>query len=190
MKHLYTKIFLFIIIILSLSSCNNQKKEIKVIVTDYYSSLKKGDLDRMLKLFSVDIKLSYDNLYKDNAELKKFTGDTLKITGDYFDFEIIKIKIKDKKAVVTIKETGLDQNVLADKMKEITEKKPFTPSNPNDYEKVKEELATYQMTLLTEAAKEVKLKKTTTTELRLEKEKSGWVITTKDLLRVIPKEDN
>ena len=103
MKSKYIKIGLLILLLLSLFSCNNSKKEIRVIVDKYYSSLKKGDLDQMLNLFSFDIKLSYDNLYQQNPELKTFTSDTLKIVGSSFDYEIEKVKIKDNKAVVTIK---------------------------------------------------------------------------------------
>ena len=44
------------------------------------------------------------------------------------------------------------------------------------------------MNILSQAVKEVKEKKSSTTTLTLEKEKSGWVITTKNLLRVIPKD--
>ena len=118
MKSKYIKIGLLILLLLSLFSCNNSKKEIRVIVDKYYSSLKKGDLDQMLNLFSFDIKLSYDNLYQQNPELKTFTSDTLKIVGSSFDYEIEKVKIKDNKAVVTIKETGLDKEMLDKKIKE------------------------------------------------------------------------
>ena len=52
MKSKYIKIGLLILLLLSLFSCNNSKKEIRVIVDKYYSSLKKGDLDQMLNLFS------------------------------------------------------------------------------------------------------------------------------------------
>ena len=168
---------------------NNSKKEIRVIVDKYYSSLKKGDLDQMLNLFSYDIKLSYDNLYQQNPELKTFTSDTLKIVGSSFDYEIEKVKIKDNKAVVTIKETGLDKEMLDKKIKELTSKESFIPSNNNDFEKAKKEFVDYQMNILSQAVKEVKEKKSSATTLTLEKEKSGWVITTKNLLRVIPKDE-
>ena len=189
MKSKYIKIGLLILLLLSLFSCNNSKKEIRVIVDKYYSSLKKGDLDQMLNLFSFDIKLSYDNLYQQNPELKTFTSDTLKIVGSSFDYEIEKVKIKDNKAVVTIKETGIDKEMLDKKIKELTSKESFIPSNNNDFEKAKKEFVDYQMNILSQAVKEVKEKKSSATTLTLEKEKSGWVITTKNLLRVIPKDE-
>lgn len=190
MKSKYIKMTLFFIILLSLFSCNSSKKEVRTITDHYYSSLKKGDLDQMLTLFSFDIKLSYDNLYKQNPELKALTSDTLKIIGSSFNYEIEKIKIKDNKATVTIKETGLDKEILDKKMKELSEKEAFIPSDQNDFTKAKEEFTAYQMNLLEKAVKEVKEKKSSTTILNLEKEKSGWVITTKNLLRVIPKDNN
>ena len=119
MKIKNLKLFILILVILSLFSCNGSKKEIRTIVDKYYTSLQKGNLDEMLSLFSVDIKLSYDNLYQKSPELKTFTSDTLKIVGSSFEYEIQKVKIKDNKATVTIKETGLDKKALNDKIKEL-----------------------------------------------------------------------
>ena len=189
MKSRYIKTILLLLLFLSLFSCNSSKKEIRVIVDKYYSSLKKGDLDQMLNLFSYDIKLSYDNLYEQNPEIRTFTSDTLKIIGSSFEYEIERVKIKDNKAVVTVKETGLDREMLDKKIKELTSKESFMPSDNNDFEKAKKEFTAYQMNILSKAVQEVKEKKSSTTTLTLEKEKSGWVITTKNLLRVIPKDE-
>ena len=79
--------------------------------------------------------------------------------------------------------------MLDKKIKELTSKESFIPSNNNDFEKAKKEFVDYQMNILSQAVKEVKEKKSSATTLTLEKEKSGWVITTKNLLRVIPKDE-
>jgi hypothetical protein len=189
MKSRYIKVILLLLLFLSIFSCNSSKKEIRVIVDEYYTSLKKGDLDQMLNLFSFDIKLSYDNLYQQNPELRVFTSDTLKIVGSSFKYEIEKVKIKDNKAVVTVKETGLNKEMLDKKIKELTAKESFMPSDNNDFEKAKKEFVAYQLNILKKAVEEVKETQTSTTTLNLEKEKSGWVITTKNLLRVIPKDE-
>ncbi|MBP9477225.1 MAG: hypothetical protein KBF12_01275 [Sebaldella sp.] len=190
MKIKNLKLFILILVILSLFSCNGSKKEIRTIVDKYYTSLQKGNLDEMLSLFSVDIKLSYDNLYQKSPELKTFTSDTLKIVGSSFEYEIQKVKIKDNKATVTIKETGLDKKALNDKIKELSVKEPFMPTDQNDFEKAKKEFTSYQMNILSKAAKEVNKKDSSVSTLNLEKEKNGWVITTKNLLRVIPKDED
>lgn len=190
MKIKYLKLFILILVILSLFSCNGQKKEIRTIVDKYYVSLEKGNLDDMLNLFSVDIKLSYDNLYQKSPDLKSFTSETLKIVGSSFEYQIEKVKIKDNKATVTIKETGLDKKILNDKMKELSIKTPFTPSDQNDFEKAKKEFTVYQLDILRKATKEVNQKTSSVSTLNLEKEKNGWVITTKNLLRVIPKNED
>lgn len=190
MKIRHFKLFILTLVILSLFSCNGSKKEIRTIVDKYYTSLQKGNLDGMLSLFSVDIKLSYDNLYQKSPELKTFTSDTLKIVGSSFEYEIQKVKIKDNKATVTIKETGLDKKALNDKIKELSAKEPFMLSDQNDFEKAKKEFTLYQMNILSSAAKKVNKKSSSVTTLNLEKEKNGWVITTKNLLRVIPKDED
>ena len=190
MKIKYLKLFILILVIFSLFSCNGQKKEIRTIVDKYYVSLEKGDMDGVLNLFSVDIKLSYDNLYQKSPDLKSFTSETLKIVGASFEYQIEKVKIKDNKATVTIEETGLDKKILNDKMKELSIKTPFMPSDQNDFEKAKKEFTLYQLDILRKAAKEVNQKTSSVSTLNLEKEKSGWVITTKNLLRVIPKNED
>ena len=190
MKIKHFKLFILILVIFSLFSCNGQKKEIRTIVDKYYVSLEKGDMDGVLNLFSVDIKLSYDNLYQKSPDLKSFTSETLKIVGYSFEYQIEKVKIKDNKATVTIKETGLDKKILNDKMKELSMKTPFMPSDQNDFEKAKKEFTLYQLDILRKAAKEVNQKTSSVSTLNLEKEKNGWVITTKNLLRVIPKNED
>ena len=64
------------------------------------------------------------------------------------------------------------------------------PSDQNDFEKAKKEFTLYQLDILRKAAKEVNQKSSSVSTLNLEKEKNGWVITTKNLLRVIPKNED
>lgn len=173
---LFTAIITLIITLGTLYIFNTYipKTQVKKTISNYYSSMKEGNLDNLLKIYPKDVAKQAKQGYDASPEMKKSSSEMLKLMSQKTTYKIKSISVNGDSATAEISETTIDQQELQAKAQEIAAKKPIEIKQDDPQAQIK--YAKYQMDILKLALNEVKKTKDNDVNIKLIKEDKKWVI--------------
>lgn len=173
---LFTAIITLIITLGTLYIFNTYipKTQVKKTISNYYSSMKEGNLDNLLKIYPKDVAKRAKQGYDASPEMKKSSSEMLKLMSQKTTYKIKSISVNGDSATAEISETTIDQQELQAKAQEIAAKKPIEIKQEDPQAQIK--YAKYQMDILKLALNEVKKTKDNDVNIKLIKEDKKWVI--------------
>ena len=150
------------------------KTQVQKTISDYYSSMKEGNLDNLLKIYPKDIAKQAKQGYDLSPEMKKSSSEMLKLMSEKTTYKIKNISINGDNATVEITETTIDQQELQAKAQELAAKQPLDIKQDDPQAQIK--YTKYQIDILKLALKEVNKTKDNDVDVKLIKEDKKWVI--------------
>ena len=173
---LFTAIITLIITLGTLYIFNTYipKTQVKKTISNYYSSMKDGNLDNLLEIYPKDVAKQAKQGYDASPETKKSSSEILKLMNQKTTYKIKSIIVNGDSATAEITQTTIDQQELQVKGQEIAAKKPLEIKQDDPQAQIK--YTNYQMDILKLALKEVKKTKDEDISVKLIKEDKKWVI--------------
>ncbi len=150
------------------------KTQVQKTISNYYASMKDGNIDNLLKVYPKDVAAQAKSGYDLSPEMKKGSSEMLKLMSAKTTYKVKSINVTGNTATAKITETTVDQEELQAKAQELAEKTPIDIKQDDPQAQIK--AAKYQLDILNAALKQVSKTKEKDVDMNLIKEDKKWVI--------------